>query len=225
MTGSHRSVERYPFFSGVYASFHIPGSLVRQVAIKGAPLLLNEFLWSVSQAALLQCNTITVIFNEVFLSLGNATAILVGQELGAGRKDGARRTAWRMIVLSASSCLVMGSLLALFSPLIPHVYNTEMSIRLLASSLIRVAALCMPLFALANAMYFTLRSGGKTFITFLFDSCFTWAANVPMAFVLTRFTGLNIVLVYFLVNVLDLIKCLIGFALVKGGSWVRSIVE
>lgn len=107
VSGSHRSVERYPFFSGVYASFHIPGALVRQVALKGAPLLLNEFLWSVSQAALLQCysvrgiqvvaalnicNTITVIFNEVFLSLGNATAILVGQELGAGRKDGARRT-------------------------------------------------------------------------------------------------------------------------------------
>ena len=240
VSGSHRSVERYPFFAGVYASFRIPGALVRQVAVKGAPLLLNEFLWSVSQAALLQCysargiqvvaalnicNTITVIFNEVFLSLGNATAILVGQELGAARKDGARRTAWRMIVLSASSCLVMGSLLALFSPLIPHVYNTEMSIRLLASSLIRVAALCMPLFALSNAMYFTLRSGGKTFITFLFDSCFTWAANVPIAFVLTRYTGLDIVLVYFLVNVLDLIKCILGFVLVKRGSWVRTIVE
>lgn len=130
-----------------------------------------------------------------------------------------------MIVLSASSCLVMGSLLALFSPLIPHVYNTEMSIRLLASSLIRVAALCMPLFALSNAMYFTLRSGGKTFVTFLFDSCFTWAANVPMAFVLTRYTGLDIVLVYFMVNVLDLIKCILGFVLVKRGSWVRTIVE
>lgn len=237
---AHRSTQRYPFFTGVYRNFHIPASLAREVAIKGAPLLMNEFLWSVSQAALLQCysvrgiqvvaalnicSTITVIFNEVFLSLGNATAILVGQELGAGHKDGARRTAWRMICLSVSCCLVMGSLLALFSPLIPQIYNTEAAIRGTASSLIRMAALCMPLFAAANAMYFTLRSGGKTFITFLFDSCFTWAANVPMAFVLTRFTGLNIVLVYFLVNVLDLIKCVLGFVLVKGGSWVKTIVE
>ena len=111
------------------------------------------------------------------------------------------------------------------SPLIPQIYNTEAAIRGTASSLIRMAALCMPLFAASNAMYFTLRSGGKTFITFLFDSCFTWAANVPMAFVLTRFTGLNIVLVYFLVNVLDLIKCVLGFVLVKVGSWVTTIVE
>ena len=98
---AHRSTQRYPFFTGVYRNFHIPASLAREVAIKGAPLLMNEFLWSVSQAALLQCysvrgiqvvaalnicSTITVIFNEVFLSLGNATSILVGQELGAGHK-------------------------------------------------------------------------------------------------------------------------------------------
>lgn len=240
VSGAHRSTQRYPFFIGVYRGFAIPASLAREVAVKGAPLLLNEFLWSVSQAALLQCysvrgiqvvaalnicNTITVIFNEVFLSLGNATAILVGQELGAGHKDGARRTAWRMICLSVASCLVMGSLLALFSPLIPRIYNTEAAIRATASSLIRMAALCMPLFAAANAMYFTLRSGGKTFITFLFDSCFTWAANVTMAFVLTRYTGLDIVTVYFCVNVLDIVKCILGFILVRRCVWVRTIIE
>ena len=134
VSGAHRSAERYPFMEGVFRNFHIDGNLARQVAIKGFPLLLNECLWSMSQAMLLQCysvrgiqaiaamnitNTITQIFNEVFLSLGNATAILVGQELGASRMTGARRTAWRMITLSVSSCAVMGTLLALFSPLIP----------------------------------------------------------------------------------------------------------
>lgn len=141
-------------------------------------------------AAMNITNTITQIFNEVFLSLGNATAILVGQELGASRMTGARRTAWRMITLSVSSCAVMGTLLALFSPLIPHIYNTEPAIRELASSVIRTAALCMPLFAFANAAYFTLRSGGKTLITFFFDSCYTWLINFPIAFVLSRYTAL-----------------------------------
>lgn len=239
VSGAHRSSQRYPFFIGVYRNFHIPAALAREVAIKGAPLLMNEFLWSVSQAALLQCysvrgiqvvaalnicSTITVIFNEVFLSLGNATAILVGQELGAGRKDGARRTAWRMICLSVSSCLIMGTLLALFSPLIPHIYNTEPAIRELASSVIRTAALCMPLFAFANAAYFTLRSGGKTLITFFFDSCYTWLINFPIAFVLSRYTALPLPIVYLFVNGVDLLKCIIGFILVKKGVWVNNIV-
>ena len=156
--------------------------------------------------------------------MGNATAILVGQELGASRMTGARRTAWRMITLSVSSCAVMGTLLALFSPLIPHIYNTEPAIRELASSVIRTAALCMPLFASANAAYFTLRSGGKTLITFFFDSCYTWLINFPIAFVLSRYTALPLPIVYLFVNGVDLLKCIIGFILVKKGVWVNNIV-
>lgn len=117
--------------------------------------------------------------------------------------------------LSVSSCAVMGTLLALFSPLIPHIYNTEPAIRELASSVIRTAALCMPLFAFANAAYFTLRSGGKTLITFFFDSCYTWLINFPIAFVLSRYTALPLPIVYLFVNGVDLLKCIIGFILVK----------
>ena len=234
VSGAHRSTERYPFMAGLYHGFAIDGALVRNVIMKGAPLLLNECLWSISQATLLQCYSvrgiqviaaITQIFNEVFLSLGNATAILVGQELGANRMTGAQRTAWRMISLSVASCFVMGGALAICSPFIPHIYNTEPEIRMLASQIIRMAALCMPLFAFANAAYFTLRSGGKTFITFLFDSCFTWVVTVPLAFVLSRFTALPVMLVYLFVNAADIIKCAIGFVLVKKGVWVNNIVS
>lgn len=171
------------------------------------------------------CNTIAQIFNEVFLSLGNATAIVVGQELGADRLTGARRTAWRMITLSLASCVIMGAALAVCAPFIPRIYNTEEPIRLLATELIRMAALCMPLYGFANCEYFTLRSGGKTFITFLFDSCFTWAVSVPMAYCLSRFSGLNIVTIYLFVNGMDIIKCTIGFVLVKKGVWVKNIVK
>ena len=86
------------------------------------------------------------------------------------------------------------------------------------------AALCMPLFAFANAAYFTLRSGGKTLITFFFDSCYTWLINFPIAFVLSRYTALPLPIVYLFVNGVDLLKCIIGFILVKKGVWVNNIV-
>lgn len=240
VVGAHRSTDRYPFLQGVYRSFAIPRMLVKSIFIRSMPLLLNEMMWGSGQAVLLQCysvrgiqavaalnicNTIAQIFNEVFLSLGNATAIVVGQELGADRLTGARRTAWRMLTLSLASCVVMGTALAVCAPFIPRIYNTEESIRLLATELIRMAALCMPLYGFSNCEYFTLRSGGKTFITFLFDSCFTWVVSVPMAYCLSRFTGLNIVVIYLFVNGMDIIKCAIGFVLVKKGVWVRNIVK
>ncbi len=240
VVGAHLSTDRYPFLQGVYRSFAIPRTLVKSIFIRSMPLLLNEMMWGSGQAVLLQCysvrgiqavaalnicNTIAQIFNEVFLSLGNATAIVVGQELGADRLTGARRTAWRMLTLSLASCVVMGTALAVCAPFIPRIYNTEESIRLLATELIRMAALCMPLYGFSNCEYFTLRSGGKTFITFLFDSCFTWVVSVPMAYCLSRFTGLNIVVIYLFVNGMDIIKCAIGFVLVKKGVWVRNIVK
>lgn len=238
--GAHRSAERYPYMKGLYRSFVIPKELAVQVLIKSMPLLINECLWSIGQATLLQCysvrgiqvvaamnicNTISNIFNTVFLSLGNATAIMVGQELGANRLEEARRTAWRLLTLSVVSCLLTGGVLALCSPVIPHIYNTELEIRQLAGALIRVVAVCMPLFAFANCTYFILRSGGKTFITFLFDSCFTWLVNIPAAFLLSRFTDWYVVWIYLAVSSLDLIKCVLGFLLVKKGVWVKNIVE
>jgi putative MATE family efflux protein len=238
--GAHRRNSAYGFFKGLYAHFRIPGTLVLPILSKSLPLLCNEFLWSLAQATLLQAysvrgiaviaamnisGTISQIFNEVFLSIGNSTGIIVGQELGADRLVNARRTAWRMASLSIMSTFVMGTLLALAAPLIPQVYNTEPEIRQLATRYIWVVAACMPINAYANVAYFTMRSGGKTTITFLFDSCFSWAVSVPVAYVLSRFTALPAINVFMVVSALELLKCTIGFCLVKSGVWVRNIVK
>ena len=230
----------YPFLSEIFSRFRIDGTVAANIFAKSMPLLANEFLWSMGQAVLLQCysvrgiaviaamniaNTISQIFNEIFLSLGNATSIIVGQELGANRLVNARRSAWRMIALAQASCLVMGALLFLASGFIPQIYNTEPEIRSLATSLIRVIACTMPIHAFANAAYFTIRSGGKTFITFLFDACFTWAVDVVAVFLMTRYTDWYVVRIYITAMLLDLIKCAIGFVMVKKGIWVRNIVH
>ncbi|MBE5842794.1 MAG: MATE family efflux transporter [Butyrivibrio sp.] len=237
---AHHRVAEYGFLQGLYKSFYIPPSMIRPVLSKTMPLFLNEFLWSMGQATLLQsysvrgiqviaamniANTIAQIFNEVFLSLGNSTSIVVGQELGAEHYVQARRYAWRMATLSVCSCFVMGTLLTLASSIIPQLYNTEEEIKLLATSFIRIVAIVMPLNAFANVSYFTLRSGGKTFVTFLFDSCFTWTVSVVVARILAYYTNMPVVGVYFTVCSLEFLKCTIGFILVKKGVWVRNIVR
>ena len=111
------------------------------------------------------------------------------------------------------------------APFFPKLYNTNLDAQELAKYFIMIMAIFMPQNAFLHASYFTLRSGGKTIITFLFDSCFTWAVSVPLAYGLSRFTGLNIVAIYLLVNGMDIVKCAIGFVLVKKGIWVKNIVK
>ena len=82
----------------------------------------------------------------------------------------------------------------------------------------------MPLYGFTNAAYFTLRSGGKTFVTFLFDSVFVWLASIPLVFCLTRYTEVGIVYVYLACQLTEFVKCCIGFALVRKGVWVQNMV-
>ena len=237
--GAKRKKNIYGYFDGLMKHFSIPKEMVGPLLQKSMPLFANEFLWSMAQALLLQsysvrgisavaalniCFTVSNIFNEVFLSLGGAAGILIGQELGANRLVNGRRTAWRMAALSASACVISGFLLFLVSPLIPMVYNTEPDIRLLATMCIRVVAVCMPINAFCNVSYFTLRAGGRMLVTFLFDFLFAWFGSVPLAFILTHFTDLPVTWCFACVSGIEFIKAVAGFFLVKRGAWVNNIV-
>lgn len=236
---THKHAESIPFIREAYASPKIPIDLTNRVIIRGLPLMINEVMWSAGMAMLMQCyslrgldavaalnisSTITNLFNIVFMAMGSAIAIIVGQLLGAGKMEEAKDADAKLIALSVMSCVVMGGLLVLFAPLFPRLYNTSANVKELAASFMRVAAIAMPLHGFIHASYFTIRSGGKTFITFLFDSVYMWFVNIPVAYVLSRFTGLNIVPLYFLCQMVDIIKCVIGFILIKKGIWLNNLV-
>lgn len=237
---THKNKKKAAYAVGLYRSFSIPGQLVRQIIIKGTPLLLNEFLWAGGMAVLTQCyslrglsvvaalnisNTISNVFNVVYIAMGSAVSIIVGQLLGAGKVEEAKDTDYKLIAFSVVSCMAVGALMALVSPAFPKIYDTQEDVRHLAMLLICVTALCMPLQAFVNSAYFTLRSGGKTVITFIFDSAFVWVVTIPLAYVLSRYTVLPIVPLYLCCQLVDIIKCVIGFVMVKKGMWIHNIVE
>ena len=236
---THTHAEEMPFIMGAYKSMKIPGDLVGKIMIKGTPLMINEILWSVGMATLMQCysvrgvnavaglnisSTISNLFNVVFLAMGSALAIIVGQLLGAGKLKEAKETDAKLIAFTVMSCVVMGSLLSLFAPLFPMLYNTTDTVRNLATTFIRISALCMPLAGFMHSTYFTLRSGGKTVITFLFDSAYMWVFSIPVAFLLSRYTDMPIAPLYLACQLMDIIKCVVGFILVKKGVWINVLV-
>ena len=83
----------------------------------------------------------------------------------------------------------------------------------------------MPFNSFTNAAYFTLRSGGQTTVTFLFDSCFVWCCCVPLAFILSRFTAIPILPLYMICQGTDFIKCTIGAIMIKKGKWIQNLAQ
>ena len=236
---AHTHHERAPYMVGVYKSLRIPSELVFKIVKTGMPLFINEFLWSLGMSMLTQCystrgleviaafnisNTIVNLFNIVLFTMGNVVAIIIGQILGSGNTDEVVDTDNKLIAVAVMASAVMGVLLAIFAPLFPKLYNTTDDIRATAVVFMRIASVFMPINAYLNAAYFTLRSGGKTVITFLFDSVYLWCLCWPVAFVLSRFTPLSIIPLYCIVLSLDFVKVLIGYILLKKKVWIQDLV-
>ena len=237
---AHRHLDKNPYLVGVYKGLRIPGSILADIFRKGLPLMFNEMLWAVGMAVIVQCyavrglevvaaqnisSTISNLFNIVYLQLGNCISIVVGQKLGAGQLEEAKDADNKIIFFDVACCACISVIMILLGGLFPEIYKTEPSIKALAKNFIIISAMAMPLCAFSHCSYFTLRSGGKTIITFLFDSVYTWVVMIPYAFVLSHFTTLSITTVFFLVSFTEIIKVIIGFFMIKSNVWLQNIVN
>ena len=236
---THRNGAKHPFIWGAFRTFAIPAPLLKTIVITGAPLLINETLWSLGVAFINQCystcgldvvpatnisSTLINLSAVVYHSLGVSVGILMGQMLGARKPETEVRDFNRkLIAFAVSMGVLFGGLMALGSGVFPNIYNTTDTVRSLARDLILISAFVMPFQSFANATYFTLRSGGKTFITFLFDSGFMWVCAIPLAFCLSRFTDLPILPLFAICQLPDVLKCVLGTWMLKKGSWIHTL--
>ncbi len=236
---THKHTERNQFIVGALRSLHIPKRLMGQMIIKGMPLTLNETLWACGTSIMVQCysmrglqvvagynisSTVSNLFNVAFISLGAAIGILIGQLLGAGKMEEAVEQDRKMIAFAVFACSIIGIVMAIIAPLFPQIYKTEAAVQELARNLLFVSAAAMPVYAFTNGSYFTIRSGGKTFVTFLFDSFFVWTISVPLAYLLSRYTDLPIIPLYIICQMTEVVKGVIAYILLRKKVWVNNIV-
>ena len=238
---THFNKKKCPFIKDAYRSIYLPSSLLGNIIRKGSPLLVNECLFAVGLAMVNQSystcgldvvpamnisNTIWNLASVSYLAMGNSVGIIMGQMLGAGTSraeviDYDRK----LCFLSTVAGGVFGGICALFAGAFPMLYNTTDQVRTLASQLILISSLMIPFNAYVHAAYFTLRSGGKTGITFLFDCGFMWGLLVPLAFILSRFTNLPIIPLYLICQGAEVIKSFVGYLMVRSGIWIQNLAK
>lgn len=235
----HTHKKKCPYLVGAYSSPYIPRSLFGRITIKGLPLMANELFWATSMTLRNQsystCGlevvaaqniavTIINLFSVVYLSLGSSIAIIVGNQLGAGEIDMAKDTDRKMIAFSVTSATVIGLLLVGLSNIFPLLYKAPDSVRSLAAFMIIITGCSLPFCSYANAAYFTLRSGGRVGITFLFDSVYMWAIVIPTVVLLANFTSISIYWLYIAGTLAEMLKCIFGFIFLRKINWAKQLV-
>ncbi len=235
---AHIKSDKFILFKGIYKGESLKISYVKKFIPKTLLLVMNETLWAAGLTLMLSCyslrgldivsafnigNTISNVFITIGTSLGNATAIILGAMLGAREAEKAKSSSYKIMAF-AFFISIFFSLIQIGSAfVIPNIYDTSEEIKLMARNLIIISAILMPFNSINTVCYFTLRAGGKMLITIFFDSFFVMVIRVPLAFVLSKYTGLSIYSVYALVTGVDLVKIFIGYYLINKGIWIRFI--
>ena len=237
-TGTHSDM--FPFIKGAFKNFRVPGNLIGKFILRALPLMANETFWSLGMTTINQCysyrsldavaalnieSTIWNLMGVAFIAMGEAVGIMMGHILGSGELEEAKKKAGTMRRFTVLCGIVSGLILAGVSFFFPLLYNTTDYIRSMATGFILIAAANMPFCAYTHASYFIIRSGGKAFITVLFDSVFTWVIVVPLAAYMSYFTGIPVMAMVAIIRATEIVKCFIAYILVRSGIWVRNIVN
>ena len=237
---AHRHTDKYPFMRGAYGSQKVPVDLIWRVFPTAAPLMVNEILWSLGITFINRCystrglNAVTALningtawnlFCVIMFAMGSAVSIMVGQRLGAGEIEEARDVDRKLIFLTVAMHVVIGALMIAASPFIPLLYEVGEDVRALTSRLLVIAGLALPIHSFAHVTYFTIRSGGQTMITFLFDAVYTWVVTVLLAWALCTYTDWPVEKIYFCVQFIDVIKLVIGLIMLRSDFWAKNVVN
>lgn len=222
-----------------FHSFKIPMDLVRNIIMKGIPIMLNEFFWSLAitmrnqsysvrglDAVAAQTIAMTVfsVMSVVYMAVGSAIAIIVGNQLGAGKIEEAEDTACKMRGFGVAVGVVVGGLTAALCGVFPVLFSATPSVSRIATFMLIMVGIAMPFSAYCHSAYFTLRTGGKVLVTVLFDAVWMWALVVPLSLVLANFTSISIYALFAICHLTEIPKCALGMILLKKVKWANRLV-
>ncbi len=123
--------------------------------------------------------------------ISDAATTLVGQSIGAGRKDLARSFGKITIWLGVGVMTIMGAVMWLCAPAMMSLFTPDMVVRDLGVEALRIEAFAEPMFAASIVSYGVMVGAGYTLVPACINLASIWVARLSLAAVLAPVMGLN----------------------------------
>jgi Na+-driven multidrug efflux pump len=161
-----------------------------------------------------------------FIGISNASAILIGNRIGAGEEDKAYDYAARALALVFLGSLVLGALIYFTAGQVLTLYKVSPSVVFSAQAIFHVMAFTLWI-RMSNMVTYVgiLRSGGDTRFAFLMDVGIMWMVGVPLAFLGAFVIELPVYWVYLLILTEEMIKWVIGLYRFRSRRWINNLAH
>ena len=123
--------------------------------------------------------------------IGVAATTVVGQCIGARRRDLGKRLGWIAVVLGMVIMCISGILMYIFAPQMIGILTPDEEIRELGIRILRIEAFAEPLYGASIVAAGVFRGAGETLLSSVLNLMSVWAVRIPMAAFLGARYGLK----------------------------------
>lgn len=232
-------IKKLPVAAPVSEYFEFSFSDIRKYFHYGSFLILCEIVFAIgnniynigykytgttAQAALQIINTFTQLAMILSQGIGTAAGIMLGKLLGENKLELVKTYSKKFLVIIPAVALILGILIAVFSPVLLSIFNIGDESLYYARRMIIIFAISMPFRAENYAIVAgILRSGGDSLYCFLSNFAGNWLVGIPMVFLGALVLKLPVYWVYLMVSADELGKMVVGLPRVLSFKWVKNI--
>ena len=191
-----RSDERMHMDAGVIeTAARISAPIALENAVMSGALVMTTRIVAPLGAASIAANSFSVTAEGLCYmpgyGIGTAATTIVGQSIGARRRDLTRRLAWTTTWLGVAVMAFMAVLMFIFAPQMIGLLTPDPEIRALGAAILRIEAFAEPMYAASIVASGSLRGAGDTFVPFLLNFFSLWVVRIPLSALLVGSLGLH----------------------------------
>lgn len=216
-------------------------NLVKRYFITATPVVFNDVMWiagitayfiaysklGINATATMQiANTINNVFNIFGIGIASASAILIGNKIGAGKEEDAKEDAIKISVFGVLIGIVIGVFFFFLAPFIAMLFKITPETYHNVIVVLRVMAIVLPLrFFGITQIIGVLRGGGDVMYAIVTELVAVWLIGVPLSFVGAVYFRFPITIVYILVCLEEPFKAVATYPRLRSGKWIKNLVK
>jgi len=234
-------VRKSPVAATLGELFDFNLTFVRRVIPPMLPVIVNELFWSLgittynaiyghmgtaSIATINIVGSIEQVAFVIFIGISNATSVLVGNRIGAGKEDEAFLYTGRSLGLGIVGGILMGLLLQLLKAPILTLYHVSPDVLHNADQVMNVVSVF--LWVRVNNMTIVigiLRAGGDTKFSMFLDGFIIWLVGVPLAALGAFMFHFPVYFVYLCAMSEEATKWILGINRWRSRKWINNLAQ